>query len=58
MLGEGAGMLVLETYEHAKARGVPILAEVLGAGSSMDAWNPTAPHPEGMGAEMAMKKSS
>ncbi len=57
MLGEGAGMLILESYEHAMARGAPILAEVLGAGSSMDAWNPTAPHPEGMGAEMAMKRA-
>ena len=57
MLGEGAGMLVLEEYDHAIARGAPILAEVLGAGSSMDAWNPTAPHPEGVGAEMAMKRA-
>lgn len=57
MLGEGAGMLVLESYEHAVARGTPILAEVLGAGSSMDAWNPTAPHPEGIGAERAMRRA-
>ena len=57
MLGEGAGMLILEDHAHAKARGAPILAEVLGAGSSMDAWNPTAPHPEGIGAEMAMKRA-
>ena len=57
MLGEGAGMLVLENYEHAVARGAPILAEVLGAGSSMDAWNPTAPHPQGIGAERAMRRA-
>ena len=57
MLGEGAGMLVLESYDHAKNRGATILAEVLGAGSSMDAWNPTAPHPEGIGAERAMRRA-
>lgn len=57
MLGEGAGMLILEEYEHARRRGAPILAEILGAGSSMDAWNPTAPHPEGAGAEMAMRRA-
>ena len=57
MLGEGAGMLVLESYDHARRRGATILAEVLGAGSSMDAWNPTAPHPEGLGAERAMRRA-
>ncbi len=57
MLGEGAGMLLLESYEHAVGRNATILAEVLGAGSSMDAWNPTAPHPQGEGAERAMRRA-
>ena len=57
MLGEGAGMLLLESLESAQRRGAPILAEVIGAGSSMDAWNPTAPHPEGVGAELSMRRA-
>jgi 3-oxoacyl-[acyl-carrier-protein] synthase II len=42
--GEGAGMVILETYEHAKKRGAPILAELIGAGWSFDAFSTTAPH--------------
>lgn len=57
MLGEGAGMLLLESLESARRRGAPILAEIVGAGSSMDAWNPTAPHPEGVGAELSMRRA-
>lgn len=53
-LGEGAGILVLETLEHAKARGAVPLAELVGASSSCDAFHMTAPHPEGQGAAAAM----
>lgn len=57
LLGEGAAMLVLESLESARARGAPVLAEVLGFGSSVDAWQVTAPHPQGRGAALAMRRA-
>lgn len=55
VLGEGAGAIVLEEYEHAKARGAKIYAEVIGGGMSSDAHHMTAPHPDGIGVIAVMK---
>jgi 3-oxoacyl-[acyl-carrier-protein] synthase II len=57
MVGEGAGILVLETYERARNRGVEPYAEVIGYGLSCDGYHMTTPHPEGIGAIAAMEKA-
>jgi len=55
VLGEGAGAIILEDYEHAKARGAKIYAEILGGGMSSDAYHMTAPHPDGLGVMAVMR---
>jgi 3-oxoacyl-[acyl-carrier-protein] synthase II len=57
VLGEGAGVVLLEDYEHALTRGAKIYAELLGYGTSLDAYSVADPHPEGTGAVLAMRRA-
>ena len=57
VMGEGAGGIILEEYEYAKARGAKIYAELVGTGMTADAYHITAPHPEGIGAANVMKNA-
>ncbi len=57
VLGEGGACLILEEYEHAKKRGAKIYAEVMGGAMTADAYHITAPHPEGKGAELVMRRA-